>query len=368
MGNLNALRYHGYEFDESVKENIRMQWHLTVECDQRCKHCYMFVDEKYKSQKNNQLTTEQAFKLIDDFYLLLKKLKVNGNIFLTGGDPILSDNFWDVLEYARKYSKILTVDTIMGNSYHIDALVAKKLRNFGITTYQISLDGLKETHDDIRKSGSFDDALRALKCLHDAGIDTAVMATVHKDNCEEIIDLYRYLSKLDYIGAFAFDRMMPIGNAKTVLGDTLLDADKFKDMLFKIFSYEVLESEHKVLSYKSCVSLWKPLFYELGLTNPLDKSIKRYYGTCFAGGGSFAVLADGAILACRRLDIQAGKYPEERLEDIFIKAPLFVELRNPTEEASCKCLLQYNCNGCPAMKYAINGTLNGKDPDCWRVH
>jgi len=368
LGNLNALIYNGYEFDENYKENIRVQWHLTVECDQRCKHCYMFVDDKYEPQKNNQLTTQQSFSLIDDLYLFLKKARIHGNIFLTGGDPILSHNFWDVLNYIQQYNRVLTLDTIMGNSYHIDDSVAEKLRSLGITDYQISLDGLKETHDDIRKPGSFDDALRAFKCLHKAGIRTAVMATVHEDNCDEIIELYQYLNKLEYIDIFVFDRMMPIGNGKTILGDSLLDGNRLKEMLHNMIQYETIKNERKILGYKSCVSLWKPSFYELGLTNPLDKNAKKYYGTCFAGGGSFSLLSDGTILACRRLDIVAGKYPEDDLKDVLINSPLFKEIRNPTKETSCPCLLQYNCNGCPAMKFAINGTMSGKDPHCWRGH
>ena len=367
MGNLNALHYLGHEYDENVRERIRMQWHLTVECDQRCKHCYMFDDGKYEAQKDNKLTTEQAFKLIDDFYFLLKKLKVSGNIFLTGGDPILSDNFWDILSYVKRYSKILSLGHLMGNSYHIDDSVARKLKDLGIKNYQISLDGLRETHDDIRKPGSFDDAMRAFKCLHKAGINTMVMATVHKDNCDETIELYRYLNGLEYIDSFCFDRMTPIGNGKTVLGDSILEAAKFKEMLNKIFYYEATEVKRKILSYKSCVSLWKPMFYELGLTNPLDKHAeKKYYGTCFAGGGAFCVLADGTIMACRKLDIVSGKYPEDSLEDVFFNAPLFNEIRNPTKETSCKCSFQYYCNGCPAMKYAFNGTTRGDDPHCWR--
>jgi len=34
-----------------------------------------------------------------------------------------------------------------------------------VTMYQISLDGLRETHDYFRKPGSFDDALRAYEVL-----------------------------------------------------------------------------------------------------------------------------------------------------------------------------------------------------------
>jgi len=365
MGNLNSLQYHGYEYDDSFNESIRMQWHLTAECDQRCKHCYMFGDKMYKSQIDNQLTAEQSFKLVDDFHDLVRRLGVTGSVYLTGGDPILSHNFWDVLEYMQKYSKIMQIGSVMGNSYHINKTTAKKLWDLGVRNYQISLDGLESSHDQLRKPGSFKDALRALEHLHNAGIRTSVMATVHRDNFNEIIDLYKYLNDLDYIDGFSFDRLIPIGNGKTLAKNGAPDSIAFRDMLLEIFQYEVTEAKRRILGYKSCLHLWKPLFYEMGLTNPLDKSASRYYGTCFAGGGSFSILADGTVLACRRLDIKAGQYPESGLEDIYLKSPLFKELRNPSERTGCSCLLQYHCNGCNSLKHAIYGTIDGREPNCW---
>lgn len=366
MGKIDSLYYHGYEYDESFNESLRMQWHLTAKCDQKCKHCYMLSDKMYKPQINSQMSTEQSFKLIDDFYLLVKKIGVTGSIFLTGGDPILSHNFWEILEYVQgKYSKMIQIGCIMGNSYHIDNKSAVRLVNLGIRNYQISLDGLELSHDKMRKTGSFKDALRALKLLHEVGINTVVMATVHKDNVNEIIDLYKFLTTLEYVDAFAFDKLIPIGNGKALANDGSVSNIELRDMLLKIFKYEVTVSERRILVYKDCLRLWKPLFYELGLSNPFNKESKRYYGTCFAGSGSFSVLADGTMLACRRLDIIAGKYPEETLEEIYLHSKLFKALRASSDRSGCNCVLQYHCNGCNALKYSTNGIIDGRDPSCW---
>ena len=362
MGNLCSYSYHGYEFDDTFSQAITMQWHITVACDQRCKHCYMFNNAEYTLQKETQLTRKLSFELIDGFVDLLRKLKTAGYITITGGDPLLSNNFWDILGYALKYKDILRADTVLGNSYHVDKAVAQRLKLSGVKRYQISIDGLESTHDYIRKVGSFKDAIRALECLHNEGIQTMVMATVHKQNCNEIVDLYKYLSNLEFIDSFSLDRMTPIGHGKTELNGGIVDNDDYRKMMYDLFTFEAIENRRRILAYKD--RLWKPLFYHLGLTDPLDSDNKRYWAICPAGA-SFCVLSDGSIYACRRLDIKAGKFPEENFEDIYFNAPLFRDLRNPNQYTSCNdCFLKLYCNGCPAMKYAVNGQIGGTDPNC----
>lgn len=367
MGNLNSINCYGYDFGDYMNQGLSMQWHLTVNCDQKCKHCYMYHEDNLILQKKNQLSTGQAYQLIDEFYHLAKKLGTIGRIFLTGGDPILSNNFWDVLNYVKRYGEELKIETIMGNSYHIDDTVAKQLKDYGIKHYQISLDGLEETHDNIRKRGSFRDSLRALKILHEAGIKTDVMTTVQQENCSEILELYKFVKQADYIDNFAFDRMIPIGNGKVKYGNSgIVDKNAYQDLLCQIYEYEVLSSDRKKLAYKD--KLWKLFLYENGLADPIEAD--NVGEVCMAGGSSFCVLADGEVYACRRLNIVAGKFPEQSLEKIYFQAPLFRMLRaqNKTRENACsECVLVNCCGGCPAAKYALTGSIYGADPSCWSV-
>ena len=363
VGNLCSYLYHGYEYDENFSQEVSMQWHITVSCDQKCKHCYMFNGDEYISQRDNQLTKEQSFRLVDEFVSLLIKLNTGGSISITGGDPLLSDNFWDILEYVANFYGLLNIDIIMGNSYHIDRIVAKRLKTYGVNRYQISIDGLENTHDYIRKPGSFQDALRALECLHNEGIQATTMTTVSKKNCDEVIPLYKYLSSLDFITTFSLDRMIPVGNGKTELKEGIVDKDEYQKMMYDLFTYEVVENKRKILAYKD--KLWRPLFHHMGLTDPIKNKEKKYWSICPAGGSAFCVLSDGSVYACRRLDKRAGKFPEESLADVFFNSHLFHSLRNPQKETSCNnCNLKWYCNGCPAMKYAVNGHIGGSDPTC----
>lgn len=366
MGVLDAVSFHGYDYSGDSSQCIIMQWHLTVECDQNCKHCYMFSDDNYDLQLNRQLSTDMAFRLIDEFAELAKKLGTTGYINLTGGDPILSYNFWDVLKYVQKYAPHVKLETIMGNPFHIDNDSAVKLKQYGIKSYQISLDGLEETHDKIRRKGSFKESLRALKCLHDAGIITGVLSTVHRQNCLEIIELYKFVNTISDIDYFSLDRMIPIGNGDKEFGDSVVKIEEYKRLMMLVFEYEVLHAKSRKLIYKDI--LWGPFFYDLGITDPFDKDCKTFCGNCEAGSAGITVLADGEVYACRRLDILAGRFPQQSLDAIYFNSPLFKGLRNIEINNGChECELFYHCCGCPAMKYAVYGSPYSEEPTCWKT-
>ncbi len=40
-----------------MKQYFSFQWHITDECDQRCKHCYIFSEDNCK--KLDQMTWKQ---------------------------------------------------------------------------------------------------------------------------------------------------------------------------------------------------------------------------------------------------------------------------------------------------------------------
>ena len=181
---------------------LMVQLHLTVKCDQNCTHCYLHEDSYYKSLVTNELPKEKILNLIDDIVLYAKRQNMTTSFHITGGDPILSKNFWEVLEAIKaKYHNIPI--TIMGNSYHVTETSIREMKKRGVLQYQISLDGLESTHDMIRKKGSFEDGIRALSIIHEQGLVAAVMFTVSRRNYKDFIPLYRYLDELGIVDNLA---------------------------------------------------------------------------------------------------------------------------------------------------------------------
>ncbi len=109
-----------------MKQYFSFQWHITDECDQRCKHCYIFSGDKCK--KLTSMTWEQ---IQDTFYNCLDFCKMYNRqpyFYITGGDPILHPNFWDLLGLIKEHNISFT---ILGNPFHLTDEVCKRLKEHG---------------------------------------------------------------------------------------------------------------------------------------------------------------------------------------------------------------------------------------------
>lgn len=367
MANFNLPYLYGTNIIDNYDgvQGMSLQFHITAECDQNCKHCYMHNSPHYKTQIQNTLSKNDMLCLIDDFFNFLGEYGCNtATIALTGGDPILSPYFWDILEYINTNYKHKTIVRILGNPYHITDESAEQMRKLGVHGYQISIDGLRETHDYFRKQGSFDISLKALKTLHNHGILTIVAFTLSKMNFKELIPLYNMLKKLPYIDSFGFDRMIPVGNGEK-LKEELFDSKEFRNFLFEILKFEIFDSSELVIAKKE--RMWSLLLYELGLVDPMNTKQNEIICGCNAGTGTISVLADGSVMPCRKLDYIGGKYPERSLKDIIINNDITKLFRQYKQYKGCSNCDAFNiCRGCPAMKYAVTGDFFGQEPYCWR--
>ena len=103
--------------------------------------------------------------------------------YITGGDPILHPDFWPLLELlAIKRIPF----TLMGNPFHLTDEVCQRLKLLGCEKYQLSIDGLEQTHDWFRKPGSFQTTLEKIATINRAGIRSVVMTTVSGTNIHEV--------------------------------------------------------------------------------------------------------------------------------------------------------------------------------------
>ena len=79
--------------------------------------------------------------------------------------------------------------TILDNPFHLTDEVCQKLKEYGCEKYQLSLDGVRETHDWFRNPGSFDVTLEKIGCINRAGIRSVIMTTVSGMNIKEVPDI-----------------------------------------------------------------------------------------------------------------------------------------------------------------------------------
>ena len=333
------------------------QWHITEACDQRCKHCYIYALGSHARFK--EMSIEDMKVVLDNIKTFCSKANREPYLYITGGDPILHPRFWDLMEMVKKENMRTA---ILGNPFHLTPEVCRRMRGCGVVKYQLSLDGLKETHDRIRQPGSYDATMAAIPMLREAGIDVAIMATVSKWNVSEIPALVDEVveNKADI---FAFARYCP----SLADRDTTCSPAEYRNMMdlcWKKFE------EHKGCdtTFNLKDHLWTLYRYEIGDFHPADYPDDEYvYDGCNCGNSHLTILSDGGVYACRRMESKVGNALTEDLYDLFTGPKMDVYRVYENFEKCSKCELLRFCRGCPAVAKGYHGDMYAPDPQCWKV-
>jgi len=351
---------------ESTGDYFSIQWHVTAKCDQRCKHCYVYDKKSYQKELSNELSFNDCINILNDIHNTVindfdKKLKIN----FSGGDPLLRLDFLDILSEAK--NKGIAVG-ILGNPYHITKKVAKKLFKIGLNGYQVSIDGLEKTHNEIRGVNSFEKTLRGIKILKDEGIKVAVMFTISKINKHNLLDVVKLCDNKN-VDTFAFDSIIPVGNAESIK-NLLLSKYELRDIMLKYMHYtdKLIEAGSKT-SFRKKGNLWTLLESEMGLETKLvnaSRTNNKICAGCIIGISSLSILSDGTVYPCRRLPMKIGKFPEQTIKEVFF-GDVLNGLRQEHKLENCgSCKFITVCRGCRALAYTVANDYFAKDPHCWK--
>lgn len=339
------------------KKMFGLQWHITDKCDQRCRHCYIYAGKDL--EKELELPVETLKQILFDFIRTCKKMDRIPSISITGGDPLLYNDIWTLLEELKKQNLIFS---ILGNPFHLTDEVAKELYSLGCRNYQMSIDGLEKTHDFIRKSGSFKETIEKISILNKNNITSSIMTTISKSNIEEIPELIDIIidNKVD---RYAFARYCPNE------GDTDLSVspEEYREFLDKMWSkFEKYKDSDTMFNLKD--HLWKLYLYERGILKigDIENKNEMIIDGCQCGISHMTVLADGTVYACRRSETPVGKVPKESLYDIFFGENMEVYRQFNEFEACSECELKTLCRGCPSVAKCVTGSFYAKDPQCWK--
>ncbi len=175
-------------------------WNLVRRCNLTCKHCYSISADKDFS---DELSTNEVFDVMDD----LKKYSVPV-LILSGGEPLLRPDIFEISHRAKQMGFYVGLST---NGTIIDESNIDKIIDVGYDYVGISIDGIRETHDEFRrKPGAFDASMHAIELCRKAGVKVGMRFTLTQDNAHELPELLNimeqyqvdkfYLSHLNYAG------------------------------------------------------------------------------------------------------------------------------------------------------------------------
>ena len=280
--------------------------------------------------------------------------------YITGGDPILHPAFWRLLERMKAREIPFT---ILGNPFHLDDAVCRRLKAYGCEKYQLSLDGMRGTHDWFRKPGSFDVTLEKIGCINRAGIRSVVMTTVSGTNIDEVPDIIDAVVEAG-ANVFAFARYCPTSGEKDVGIEPLRYRKLLEDCDKKFRAYEAAGCR---TYFNRKDHLWTLYDYETGAFQlPASAEAGMIYGGCNCGNCHLTILPNGDVFACRRVqNSRVGNVFQDRLADLWVGR--MEDYRAYTKFEKCaKCELLAFCRGCPAVASGRDGNFYAADPQCWK--
>lgn len=339
-----------------------LQWHITARCSLHCDHCYIYDPHTYSLELRNELGLSESLNVLEDYKDMLRQSEAHGHIAFTGGDIFLrEDVFWVLAEKTKEYSIPFSV---LGNPDLLDKDKATRLKDLEIRNYQVSLDGMECTHDQLRQPGSFRKSIWALCMLENMDIRTSVMFTLNPLNNKDLIPLMDLVGQVG-VSSFGFDRVTGIGEARQ-FDNVSLSAAEYRRICEEYLEHsQVLKGKGTVTRYTLKSHLFSLLFYE---KDKLDPSIvdEKDYG-CPVGRSGIAILADGSVLPCRRIPMIIGKVPEQSIAEILTTSEVLERFRQRSNYQKCSnCELYSYCRGCPAVAYGATGDPFAADPHCWK--
>ena len=342
------------------KPSQAYQWHITDDCDQRCRHCYLFAEDA----RLKCVTTpwEMLMHTLDECTLDAASRKAYPMLAVTGGDPILHPRFWDLAEeiHRRGISWVM-----MGNPFHLSPDVCKRLKSLGVEKYQMSLDGLEPFHDYMRKKGSFKATLEAIKWLNDAGVDSQIMSTVSRKNLDDIIALMDVVAEHNAF-SFTFARYCATSPEKAEDYPTPEEYHRFLERYYD--KSEELRKSGTGTRYIQKEHLFTLLKWERGdfVVPEISKSHPDVVcDGCHLGTG-VSIASNGDVLACRRMESVVGNVWNTSLRKIE-KSDEIKRYADVKQIKRCKdCELLNWCRGCRAVCFNATGDLQAEDPCCWK--
>ena len=117
-----------------------ISWNLTKRCNLNCDHCYLDADFR-GGFRSDELNTEECFRVVDQ----IAEVNPNAFLILTGGEPLLRPDIYDIVKYAadRKFMVVLGTNGTMINREN-----ARKIKEAGAHGVGISIDSMiAEKHD-----------------------------------------------------------------------------------------------------------------------------------------------------------------------------------------------------------------------------
>lgn len=289
---------------------------VTANCNSKCITCNM-----WKQNRSNELSLEETKSIFKS-----KCMKGIGNVYLTGGEPFLRDDFVEIVNFISSELRCSISFATNGLLPQRIYEMVKKMNSK--PSIDISLNGREETHDFTRGiEGSFNKSIQTYKYLLKLGIKANFLFTICPYNIDDIQWVQKFSRELGTHVGFAL--AMPIER----IGSQDLD----------IYGYSV--DQKKGILSQLPLSIFKTV---------LEKYFNNtFFFSCKYGSKMIEVSSMGSVYACSHFtpELKMGEIRETSLDQI---------MNSERTKEVIKFIKNRECQPCPiSLSHAINSITVG---------
>ena len=318
---------------------------LSPICNFDCRMCYVRqTPQQVKNHSRKMNTLEQWKKLADqtaDSGLLY--------LLLTGGEPLLWPDFWELYKYLTKKGFVISINT---NGSLIDETAVEKFKEMPPTRINITLYGASdETYERLcRSKNGFQKVDRAITLLREAGILVKLNCSLTPYNACDLEKMVEYAEKRKLILEINTYMFPPLRKNPASIGKN----DRFTAEEAAYWHIQRYKLQHEADRYKQYLSdimngMAEPLGMDESCYDPIDGLIR-----CRAGKAAFWITWDNYLLPCGMMTSPKVDLNHKLFADAWNE--LIQETEKVRLSGICsKCDNQGVCHACAAMAFAETG-------------
>lgn len=312
---------------------------VTRKCNFKCKHCFVSAGKPHQ----NEMETGEIKELLRDLVACGATA-----VAWSGGEPLLRQDLEVLTVFARD---LQLKPSLVSNGYLASRERLQALKDAGLETIQISLDGPNQAAADRLRKGPrevYDRAVQALKDSVQVGLTTWVCCLLSPQTVGELLEMVELAIKINAKG-LRYTMWAPVGRAAGEQYD------------------ELAWGSEPVKTFFDHVAQIKASGYPLLIDCPTGPYPGKEQFRCGAGHGSSYITAVGDVYPCTALMFEpylVGNTREQPVRDILFgerMSKIQRELAASTPAGLCaSCRHLERCRGgCPGRTIAAVGSMRG---------
>ncbi len=341
--------FHLWKKTEEKRIPLSAEIELTERCNSNCIHCYINLPADDEEARRRELSFEEIRDLVDEAVEM-------GCLWwlITGGEPLLREDFADIYLYLKKKGLLTSVFT---NAILITPELVSLFKKYPPRELEITVYGItQKTYERIaRTPGSFEAFMKGINLLQKESVPFTLKAMALRSNINELEAIKDFCKPISR-RPFRFDPFLHLRLRPNAKGNRQIRNERLSPE--EIVAIELGDDERK-----------KGLLKQVCEEKERGKEAShfgdhRQLFYCGAGRTNFTIDPYGFFKLCSSLshpdcvyDLKKGSL-REAWEDFV---PQIRSMRTEDEECKKKCFscsLINLCMWCPATAYLECGKLD----------